>query len=137
VPNPPGTTIPRAQVQPEESPQPVAVAAASAPQAVPLPEQPPRQVAKAVAAPLRLRGTNTEFAARPRMTTAEPREVAKALARSRGRAAEPAAAPANNSDIRTAYSAPAPKPAASGSVIAGAQPTLPVGSFDSRWSAMR
>jgi hypothetical protein len=140
VPNPPGTTIPRAQVQPDQaqpqqaqpqSTQPIALAS------VPTPESAPRDAApKRVAEPVRLRGTNTELAAKPRrVTTAEPQEVAKALAPSRHPAAQAQPAKKPDSDIRTAYSAPPPPP--SNSVIAGAQPALPVGSFDSRWSALR
>jgi hypothetical protein len=65
------------------------------------------------------------------MTTAEPREVAKALAPSRQTAEAQPPAKAN-ADIRTAYSA-----SSAGSFIAGAQPTVPVGSFDSRWTGLR
>ena len=71
-----------------------------------------------------LRGTNTDLAARPRVTTAEPREVAKALApRSHTAAAKPA-----ENDARAAYST---------ATIAGAQPAMPVGSFDARWGGLR
>jgi hypothetical protein len=135
VPNPPGTTIPRAQVQPDqaqpaqvqpdESQQPTALAA------VPTPEPAPKQIAARPAriTPVALRGTNTELAAKPRrVTTADPKEVAKALAPSRVRSAEAQPAKKPDSDIRTAFS---------GTTIAGAQPTMPVGSFDSRWSGLR
>jgi murein L,D-transpeptidase YafK len=131
VPNPPGTTIPRAQVQPEQTPpaqsqpeeseqQPIALAS------VPKHEAAPKAVAKPATTALALRGTNTELAAKPkRVTTADPKEVAKALAphRSQTAAAKPA-----ESDVRTAYST---------ATIAGAQPAMPVGSFDARWGALR
>jgi hypothetical protein len=138
VPNPPGTTIPRPQVQPQES-APTALAAAPAPSksytlaSTPMPEPSPRDAQpKRTASSVGLRGTNTELAAKPRrMTTAEPREVAKALAPSRQTAEAQPPAKAN-ADIRTAYSA-----SSAGSFIAGAQPTVPVGSFDSRWTGLR
>ena len=140
VANPPGTTIPRAQVQPDET-QPVAVAAAPAPQAVPLPEQQPRQVAKAAAAPVALRGTNTEFAAKPRQTMphlasvpheAKPHETAKAKPAQSRETAE-AVPPKADANIRAAYATPV----ASGSLLTGAQPTVPVGSFASRWTGVQ
>jgi len=135
VPNPPGTTIPRAQIQPdqaqpaqarpEQSEQPTALAS------VRTPEPAPKQIAARPAriTPVALRGTNTELAAKPRrVTTADPKEVAKALAPSRVRSAEAQPAKKPDSDIRTAFS---------GTTIAGAQPAMPVGSFDSRWSGLR
>jgi len=144
VPNPPGTTIPRPQVQPEESQQPVAVAAAPAPQAVPLPEQPPREAvrtARAPSAPVALRGTNTEFAAKPRQTVthlasvpheAKPHEAAKAKPAMSRETAE-AAPPRTDSNIRAAYATPV----ASDSLLTGAQPTVPAGSFASRWTGVQ
>jgi hypothetical protein len=142
VPNPPGTTVPRAQVQPEESQQPIAVAAVPAPQAVPLPEQPPRQVVRTAAAPVTLRGTDTAFAAKPRQTVAhlasvphgaKPHETAKAAPAPQARETAEAAAPKTDSNIRAAYATPV----ASGSLLVGAQPTLPIGSFASRWSGVQ
>ena len=129
VPNPPGTTIPRAQVQPEqtqpeESQQPIALAS------VPTPEPAPKHVAARPATnALALRGTNTELAARPkRVTTADPKEVAKALAPQRSHTAAAQPAKPAESDVRTAYST---------ATIAGAQPAMPVGSFDARWGGLR
>ena len=127
VPNPPGTTIPRSQVQPEaqpaESQQPIALASVPTPEPAPKPA-PARPTTTAVA----LRGTNTEFAAKPkRVTTAEPAEVAKALAPRRHTAAAQPATPAEP-DVRTAYST---------ATIAGAQPAMPVGTFDARWGGLR
>ncbi len=118
---------------------PTALAAAPAPSksytlaSTPMPEPSPRDAQpKRTASSVGLRGTNTELAAKPRrMTTAEPREVAKAPAPSRQTAEAQPPAKAN-ADIRTAYSAPS-----AGSLIAGAQPTVPVGSFDSRWTGLR
>jgi murein L,D-transpeptidase YafK len=130
VPNPPGTTIPRAQVQPEQQPaetqpeqsqQPIALASVPKREAAPKPA-----VAHRATNALALRGTNTELAAKPkRVSTADPREVAKALAATRTHTA--AAKPAE-SDVRTAYST---------ATIAGAQPAMPVGSFDARWGGLR
>lgn len=134
VPNPPGTTIPRAQVQPEQpqpaeaqpeqSEQPIALAS------VPTPEPAPKQIAaRPAVTPVALRGTNTELAAKPRrVTTADPKEVAKALAATRSRAAAAEPAKAAEPDVRTAYST---------ATIAGAQPAMPAGSFDARWSGLR
>jgi murein L,D-transpeptidase YafK len=98
-----------------------------------------------------LRGTHTEMAAKPKQpaafrtasvpaashaktTTAEPAAVAKAVAKmtppvQRVRK-DAAAAP----EMRTAYSAP---PAPSGGLLTGAQPVVPAGSFESRWTAVR
>ena len=130
VPNPPGTTIPRAQVQPEQQPaetqpeqsqQPIALASVPKREAAPKPA-----VAHRATNALALRGTNTELAAKPkRVSTADPKEVAKALAATRTHTA--AAKPAE-SDVRTAYST---------ATIAGAQPAMPVGSFDARWGGLR
>ncbi|HWE78490.1 MAG TPA: hypothetical protein VG270_08200, partial [Pseudolabrys sp.] len=144
VPNPPGTTIPRPQVQPADSRQPIAVAAAPAPRAVPLPEQPPREAvrtATAPAAPVALRGTDTEFAAKPRQTVthlaAAPHETkwhetAKAKPASSRETAD-AAPPKTDSNIRAAYATPV----AVDSLLTGAQPTVPAGSFASRWTGVQ
>jgi len=110
--------------------------------------------------PLTLRGTNTELAAKPKVAAApkvraasapvalhpEPRQAAPkptAVAK-----AEPAAKPAPKPqavrqpaperkqpepEIRTAYSTQTP----SNNLLAGAQPVMPTGSFNSRWSALR
>jgi len=116
--------------------------------------------AEANNAPVALRGTNTDMAAKPkqRATTyrtasapaaskpAEPAAKPKAVAANapepkpqphvkQPEAASPPPAPAPQ--IRTAYSAP---PANSSGLLAGAQPVVPVGSFgsfDSRWSGLR
>jgi hypothetical protein len=143
VPNPPGTTIPRAQVQPDEAQQPVAVAAAPAPQAVPLPEEPPREVVRTAATPVVLRGTNTDFAAKPRQAVAhlasvpheaKPHETVKVAPPAQTReTAEAAPPPKPDANIRAAYATPV----ASGSLLTGAQPTVPAGSFASRWSGLQ
>ena len=110
--------------------------------------------------PVTLRGTNTELAAKPKLAAVpkvraafapvalhpEPHKAAPqpaAVAK-----AEPAAKPAPKQqavqqaareqkrpepEIRTAYSAQTP----SNSLLAGAQPVMPTGSFNSRWSALR
>jgi len=131
VPNPPGTTIPRAQVQPEQpqaqpeerEQQPIALAS------VPKHEAAPKPAARPATNALALRGTNTELAARPkRVTTADPKEVAKALAPQRSHTAAAQPAKSAESDVRTAYST---------ATIAGAQPAMPVGTFDARWGGLR
>ena len=118
--NPPGTTIP----QPKAEPQSQVATAASAPRTPTPPAQ--SHPAPAENTSLALRGTNTEVAAKPKPAPAsEPRtQVAKAT---------PAAEPeSDSSDIRTA-SAPPP----SNSLLSGAQPVMPVGTFASRWYGAR
>ena len=118
-------------------------------------------------APVTLRGTNTEMAAAPKhdaakhtreskvrtaaaparhpahkaaVAKAEParrhKEVAKAAPARNAQPAWPAAQPrkAPEPEIRTAFSNP---PASENSLLSGAQPVMPAGSFDSRWSALR
>jgi hypothetical protein len=111
---------------------------------VPLPEQSPREAvrtARAPAAPVALRGTNTEFAAKPRQTVthlasvpheAKPHETAKAKPAMSRETAE-AAPPRTDSNIRAAYATPV----ASDSLLTGAQPTVPAGSFASRWTGVQ
>jgi murein L,D-transpeptidase YafK len=111
VPNPPGTTIPRPPAA-EPVSRPVLAS-------VPLPERAPPEPAQPV-----LRGTNTELAAKPK-APAEPR-ASVAVAK--------AASPAEEPDIRTAYSAP---PASNSGMLAGAQPVVPAGSFAGRWYGLR
>ena len=110
--------------------------------------------------PVALRGSNTEQAARskrpatvrtasaplPRMP--KPRAAAPALKPKAvaDKVAEPAATPrvtqaektetprAPERQMRTALSAP---PASNGGLLAGAQPVVPTGSFDNRWSGFR
>jgi len=94
-----------------------------------------------------LRGSNTEMAAKPKrgavMQTAsvpaaapqsKPQEAARAkpaaVAKSVPAPAPQRAAP----EIRTAYSAPQ---ANNDGLLSGAQPVVPAGSFESRWSAFR
>jgi hypothetical protein len=102
-----------------------------------------------------LRGSNTEMAAKPKRatpvrtasvphdkpheaTSAEPKAVAKAMAKS---APAPGVQQAGKEDkspapeMRTAYSAP--PPASNNGLLQGAQPVVPAGSFESRWTALR
>jgi len=109
-------------------------------------------------APVSLRGTNTDLAAKPKVATAPKVRAASAPVALHPKAspaapkptavakAEPAAKPAPKPhpvqqaerkraepEIRTAYSAQTP----SNGMLAGAQPVMPAGSFNSRWSALR
>ena len=113
--------------------------------------------------PVVLRGVNTNVAARqkpvqpvhtasashakpPEATTAEPKTVAKATAKtapapsaqpSVQQASKDATPPAPAApELRTAYST-TPPPASNGGLLAGAQPVVPAGSFESRWTALR
>ena len=105
-----------------------------------------------------LRGSNTELAAKPKRASAvrtaaapvthpKPQEAASAKPKAvANNAAEPApksrAQPAERQEtpradereMRTAFSSP---PANNNGMLAGAQPVVPVGSFDSRWSGLR
>lgn len=97
--------------------------------------------------PVGLRGSNTELAAKPKRpstmrtasapaTPAAPPPKPKAVA-SNGPAEKPAAKqpePQREPELRTAFSTPQPK---SGSLLTGAQPLVPTGSFDARWSGFR
>ncbi|MFY9686141.1 MAG: hypothetical protein WAJ88_10125, partial [Pseudolabrys sp.] len=47
---------------------------------------------------------------------------------------QPAKVETPRPEIRTAYTTP---PASNNGLLAGAQPVVPTGSFDSRWSGMR
>jgi len=94
-----------------------------------------------------LRGTKTELAAKPKPAPkqAAPVNVATAPVALHPAAAKPKAVahaapalkeakkPAPAAEIRTAFSAPPP----SNSLLAGAQPVVPAGTFDQRWSALR
>jgi murein L,D-transpeptidase YafK len=105
-----------------------------------------------------LRGSNTELAAKPKRASAvrtaaapvthpKPQEAApakpKAVANNAAQPApKPRAQPADRQEtprsdereMRTAFSSP---PANNNGMLAGAQPVVPVGSFDSRWSGLR
>jgi murein L,D-transpeptidase YafK len=113
VPNPPGTTIPRPPAETQ-----VAVAR-PAPQA-----SQPAPAHTAERPELALRGTSTDLAAKPKHAPSEqPAAVAKATPRSE--------APVVRTADSTAVAAP------SASLLAGAQPMMPTGSFASRWSGLR
>lgn len=120
----------------------------------------PRPAAPATeSAPVGLRGSNTELAAKPKRATTFRTASAPAIHHPKPQDAAPAKpkAVANNTsesapkprvkqankdeapraperEIRTAFSAP---PASSNGLLAGAQPVIPVGSFDSRFSGLR
>jgi hypothetical protein len=99
--------------------------------------------------PVKLRGSKTEMAkakqapafrtASTPATQPKPTDAAapKALAEAQPhvKQADKNEAPrVPEREMRTAYSAP---PASSNGLLAGAQPVVPVGSFDSRWSGLR
>jgi hypothetical protein len=109
------------------------------------------------------RGDKTELAAKPKRTThtrtahtapkpapkshapAAEKKVANAAPQpASARPAKPRVTPtdtadeapaANSPQLRTAFSAP--PPASRSGLLAGAQPVVPVGTFDSRWSGLR
>ena len=95
------------------------------------------------------RAAPVRTAAAPAAPHAKPREAAPAKPRrwpSNAAAPAPAppvqqarddqktAAPAPAAEMRTAYSAP---PASNSDLLTGAQPVVPAGTFESRWSALR
>jgi hypothetical protein len=152
----PATTV----VAPE--PQPVAVANVPEPAAAAQPKQAQptsfagmfgtmfggatAQAKPAAPQTVALRGTHTEMAAKPRRnagyrtastsTASKPHEAAakpKAVMNAEAKPAE-AASPPPAPELRTAYSAARPS---TNGLLAGAQPVVPVGSFDSRWSGFR
>ncbi len=86
------------------------------------------------------RSSNTRFAAKPKhgavMQTASVPHVtapAKPMAVAK-RAPAPKPQRPEPPEVRTAYSAP---PASNNGLLTGAQPVVPAGSFDSRWTALR
>jgi len=97
-----------------------------------------------------LRGSNTEMAAKPKharlvrtasaplgkpheAAPAKPKAVAKIAPAPREQQARKDETPLAP-EMRTAYSAP---PASNGGLLTGAQPVVPAGSFESRWTALR
>jgi hypothetical protein len=120
VPNPPGTTIPRPPAS-ERISRPVLAS-------IPLPERAPSEPAQPA-----LRGTDTGLAAKPKAPAESraPVALAKATAPATSSASTSAA---EESDIRTAYSAP---PASHNGMLAGAQPVVPAGTFAGRWYGLR
>jgi murein L,D-transpeptidase YafK len=105
------------------------------------------KTASAESEPVTLRGSSSDLAAKPKpvvyRTASAP--VPKAAANAAPEPAEKPAAkqataepqhqPAPASDARTAYAAP-PAPQTNG-MLSGAQPVVPTGNFDSRWSGFR
>lgn len=97
--------------------------------------------------PVKLRGSKTEMAkakqaapayrtasvpaTQPKPHDAAPKSVADAQPRAKQADKNE---PPREREMRTAYSAP---PANSNGLLAGAQPVVPIGSFDSRWSGLR
>jgi hypothetical protein len=106
-------------------------------------ETAPAATAVADNAPVSLRGSKTTVAAKtkpaaapaPEYRTAStpvgqpkpPKAVVEASAQPTSRAPE--------RELRTAFTAPQAAP--SGNTLSGAQPVVPTGSFDSRWSGFR
>jgi murein L,D-transpeptidase YafK len=121
VPNPPGTTIPR----PPSSPQVASAAPVSLPRTPPLPRSEPKPAPSVAVA---LRGSNTDLAAKPKRTA----EAEPAAAAQPAKQVATAMPPNEPGSLQTAYSAPP-----SASLLTGAQPMLPVGTFAGRWSGLR
>jgi len=100
-----------------------------------------------------LRGSNTEMAAKPKRATPVRTASAPAVLHAKPQAAEPTAVAKNAPapalgvqqarkddkspapEMRTAYSSP--PPANNNGLLQGAQPVVPAGSFESRWTALR
>jgi len=93
-----------------------------------------------------LRGTNTEMAAKPKHAApvrtasasaappAEPKAAAKNVPAPPVQQARKDATPPAP-EVRTAYSSPPPEN--KNGMLSGAQPVVPAGSFESRWTALR
>ncbi len=110
----------------------------------------PQPAAPTASEPVKLRGSKTEMAkakqapafrtasvpaTQPKPSEAAPAPKAVVEAQPRAKQAdrnEPPRTPER--EMRTAFSAP---PANGNGLLAGAQPVVPVGSFDSRWSGLR
>jgi murein L,D-transpeptidase YafK len=74
-------------------------------------------------------------AAKPKIErNVAPNSVANNAPKPRPAPAPSEAAPSDTQEMRTAYSTP---PARTNGLLAGAQPVMPVGTFDSRWSGLR
>jgi murein L,D-transpeptidase YafK len=100
--------------------------------------------------PVTLRGSSTDLAAKPNhavyrtASTPAPKAAANAAPEPAEKpsvkqaTAEPQGQPAAAPDTRTAYAAPPAPPAPqTNGMLSGAQPVVPAGNFDSRWSAFR
>lgn len=115
----------------KSEPQPEAPAPAAAPPAAPR----STLMAKTKQAASSVFRTASAQAASAKPQEAAPKTVAEAAPPLRLKQADKNEAPrASEPQMRTAYSAP---PASSNGILAGAQPVVPVGSFDSRWSGFR
>jgi hypothetical protein len=111
------------------------------------PDPAPQLPARTMAAPKPKRTPAVQVAAAPAAPEPKPAQPAPAkLVRSAQTPAEPApklrglqndtpaAARPADSEMRTAFS---PPPAAQNGMLAGAQPVVPAGNFDSRWQGLR
>jgi murein L,D-transpeptidase YafK len=125
IPNPPGTTIPRSPALPQ--------VASAVPTAVPLPHAPAAEPKRAPAEKpvLALRGASSEDREKPKTVTRTASAAATELPKPAKQAAAESSDDSNT--LRTAFTAPPPQ----GTLLSGAQPTLPAGSFANRWSAWR
>ena len=123
VANPPGTTIPRRPALPQ--------VASAVPMAVALPHAPVAEPKRAVVAKpvLALRGTSSDGREKPKAVT----RTASATDSPKPAKHASAETSDDSNSLRTAFTAPPPP----GTLLSGAQPTLPVGTFASRWSAWR
>ena len=109
-------------------------------------EAKPAKTASETLTPPTLRGSNTDLAAKPKRATPTPLAVANAAPQPKAQEAaklktvanatppaQPQQASASAPEVRTAFSAPQP----TDGLLAGAQPVVATGSFESRWSAFR
>jgi murein L,D-transpeptidase YafK len=107
------------------------------------------KTASAESEPVALRGSSSDLAAKPKpasaRTASAPPSFPKAPAAKAAAKSEPeekpsakqaTAEPAPASDARSAYAAPQQQPQRNGT-LSGAQPVVPAGNFDSRWSGFR
>jgi murein L,D-transpeptidase YafK len=125
LPNPPGTTIPRRAATPQ--------LASAVPMAVRMPQHPAAEPKRAPAEKpmFALRGTKADDRDKLKTVTRTASAVPTELPKSAKHAAADTTDDSNS--LRTAFTAPPPP----GTLLSGAQPTLPVGTFASRWSAWR
>jgi hypothetical protein len=101
-----------------------------APIAVNVPEPEPRPAKRAAHARPATRPAATQTAA----AKAKPHESRPAAKPQVAAGNRPVKQAAPQPEIRTAYSGPAPTPV--NGMLTGAQPVLPAGSFEARWSAI-
>jgi translation initiation factor IF-2 len=118
----------KANAATEADSEPVVLRGTSKPQVAAAPKRPAPPAPRPQPAPAAVASNPPEPAARP-----TPR-VAQAAPPARADTPTPAQAAGNGRELRTAFSAPG---SSSNGLLSGAQPVVPVGSFDARWSGLR